>query len=646
MKLFEPGTIGRLATKNRIVMAPMGLGGLGEPDGRMSQRGIEYLVARAKGGVGLIITNSHRVTRAIEQEPITPLGRHLMIDSIIYVSHLSELADSLHDYGARLAVELTAGVGRAASAKQLETCGAVAPSALPCFYDPKITARALTIEEIERLVKSFGSAAGLLKTAGVDAIELHGHEGYLFDQFMTPLWNQRTDKYGGDFEGRLRFSLEVIEAIKRAAGVDFPVIYRFGLTHYFPGGREITEGLEIARRLEAAGVDALDIDAGCYETWYWAHPPTTQPEGCMVDLSARVKEVVSIPVIAVGKLGNPLLAERVLEEGKADFIMLGRPLLADPEWANKVKQKRDEDIIPCIGDQECLKRIFERKYLSCTVNPMTGKEKDFAIMPADVKKRVLIIGGGPAGMKAAQVTALRGHQVTLWEKESALGGNLIPASKPPFKIEYRRLLDHLALQIKNLGVAIELEKEATPQRVREKSPDVLFIATGGIPIIPNIPGIKNRNVVTAIDLLMGKRETGESVVILGGGLVGSETALYLTQEGKKVTIVEMLDSIAANMYSPNRGHLLKLLAEAGLSVYTNATATEITDGGIIIRSPEGKEISLKADTIVIAVGLKSRQGNWELLKETIPEVYFIGDYANPRVLRDAIWEGFRIARLV
>ena len=646
MKLFEPGRIGRLSVKNRIVMAPMGIGGLGEPDGRMSPRAVEYLVDRAKGGTGLIVTNSHRVSREIEQEPIAPLGRHLMMDSIIYVSHLSELADAVHDYGAKLAVLLSAGVGRVASAKQLETCGAVAPSPLPCFYDPKVTARALTREEVERLVEAFGIAAGLLKTAGVDAVDLHGHEGYLFDQFMTPLWNQRTDKYGGDFEGRLRFTLEVIRAIKRAAGADFPVIYRYGLTHYLPGGRGIEEGLEIARRLEAAGVDALDVDAGCYETWYWAHPPTTQPEGCMVDLAAKLKEAVKIPVIAVGKLGNPVLAESVLAEGKADFIMLGRPLLADPEWPNKVRERREEDIRPCIGDQECLKRIFERKYLSCSVNPVTGKEREFSLVPAEVKKKVLVVGGGPAGMEAARVAALRGHQVTLWEKEKALGGSLIPGSVPDFKGEYKRLLDYLATQIRKLGVTLELGKEATPERIKAMRPDVVFIATGGTPILPNIPGIQNRNVVTAVDLLLGKGEAGESVVILGGGLVGSETALHLARKGKKVTLVEMLDRIASTMFSANRAHLLHLLEESGVKSYTHTAATEITAEGMIVRGRDGKEILLKADTIVIAAGFESRQGHWESLRDTVPEVYPIGDYAKPQVVQNAIWEGFRIARLV
>ncbi len=377
MKLFESGRIGRLSLKNRIVMAPVAAVGLVEPDGRLSQRGIDYYVARAKGGTGLIITGVAYVDREMGYPHYS-----YVVDSDRCVARLSELAEAAHDYQAKVALQLTAGFGRVALPMQLRRGGAVAPSALPCFWNPSITTRELTIEEIERLVQAFGFAAEIVSTAGIDAIELHGHEGYLFDQFQTALWNKRTDRYGGDLEGRLRFVLEVIEAIRRGAGVDFPIIYRFGLTHYLEGGREVEEGLEIARRLEAAGVDALEVDAGCYETHYWPHPTPYQPPGCMVDLAEMVKKVVNVPVIAVGKLGYPELAERVLQEGKDYFIRLGRALLADPEWSNKVREGRLEDICPCIGDGEgCTGRLLAGKYISCAVNPAMGMERDFAIKP-------------------------------------------------------------------------------------------------------------------------------------------------------------------------------------------------------------------------------------------------------------------------
>ena len=643
MKLFEPGKIGKLSIKNRILMCPMGVGGLEEPQGGLSQRGIDYYVARAKGGTGLIITGLTRVSREIEP----PLEDKLIIDSKTSVTWLNELAEAVHDYGAKVAIQLTAGLGRVATLDLLKIAGAVAPSALPTFEDPTIMTRELSTEEIERLVHAFEFSAEILRLAGIDAVELHGHEGYLFDQFMTALWNKRTDKYGGDLEGRLRFPVEVIEAIKRGAGADFPVIFRFGLKHYIDGGREIEEGLEIARRLEAAGADAFEVDAGCYETWYWAHPPTTLPPGCMVDMAQMAKRVVKVPVIAVGKLGYPELAERVLQEGKADFICLGRALLADPEWPNKVKKGRLEDIRPCIGCHEgCLKRVFDVKYLSCAVNPATGMEREFTIKPAEKKKSVLVVGGGASGMEAARVTALGGHKVTLWEKGDALGGNLIPASIPDFKQDYRRLINFLSTQIKKLDVTIELAKEATTELILEMKPDVVFIATGSTSIVPEIPGVGKKMVVTAVDLLLGKQEAGKSVVVVGGGLIGCETALYLAQKGKKLTIIETLNGVMLNMYSANRMHLLKLLADADVNILTETKCLEIRDNGITIADKYGKRSTLEADTVVLAVGLKSTEGLLEALKDKIPEVYAIGDCVEPRKVINAIWEGFRTARLV
>jgi len=647
MKLFEPGKIGKLSLKNRIVMAAMGCGGLAQPDGRLSPRGIDHFAARAKGGTGLIITGFLRVTRELEQMPDKAFIRNLVVDDAMYLTWLNELADAVHDYGAKIAVQLTAGQGRVTFPDYVRKEGiAVAPSTLPSFWNPNVMARELTLEEIERLVQAFESAAEIVSQAGIDAIELHGHEGYLFDQFKTALWNKRTDKYGGDLEGRLRFSMEVIEAIKRGAGADFPIIYRFGLTHYLAGGREIEEGLEIARRLEAAGIAALDVDAGCYETWYWAHPPTTQPPGCMVDMAEMAKKVVNIPVMAVGKVGYPELAERVLQEGKADFIALGRPLLADPEWPKKVKEGRLEDIRPCLGDHECVERIMHRKYLSCTVNPQAGMEKEFAIRPAQKKISVLVVGGGPGGMEAARVTALRGHKVTLWEKGDALGGNLIPASTPDFKQDYRMLIDYLSTQIRKLGVNIELGKQATPEAILKMNPEVVFIATGGTPLIPDIPGIEKSKVVTAVDLLLGRKEAGETVVMLGGGLVGCETALHLAQKGRKLTIVETLDDIARDMCTPNRMHLLQLLKDEKVDILTGSQALEIKDEGVVIADKSGKRSILSADTVVLALGLKSSDQLSETIRDKVPEVYAIGDCVEPRKVTNAIWEGFRTARLI
>ena len=642
MRLFEPGKIGRLSIKNRIVMAPMGIIGLAESDGRLSQRAIDYYVARARGGVGLIITGLAYVNRELELHVTEP-----MVESDLHISRLSELADAVHDYGAKVVVQLTAGFGRNEPPKQLKKGQPAASSALPCFWNPAITTRELTTEEVERLAQAFENSAEILSTAGIDAIELHGHEGYLLDQFKTALWNRRTDKYGGDLEGRISFSLEVIEAIKRGAGADFPIIYRFGLRHYVEGGREIEEGLEIARSLEAAGVNALHVDAGCYESWYWPHPPTYQPPGCMVDMAETAKKVVNIPVITVGKLGYPELAEEVLQEGKADFIALGRALLADPDWPKKVMEGRTDEIRPCIGDHEgCLDRIVLGKYISCTVNPAAGMEREFALKRAKKEKPVLVVGGGPGGMEAARVAALRGHRVILCEKNDALGGNLIPASVPDFKKDYRDLINYLSGQIKRLGVAIELGKEVTPELIQEMKPDILFIATGSSPLIPEIQGIENRNVITAIDALLGKKEVGESVVVIGGGIVGCEAALHLVQKGKKLTIVEILNDIALNMSLANRMHLIKLLADAHIEILTETNVSIIMDESIFVTDKYNKGIEIESDTIILAVGLEPNNGLERAIKGKVPEIYAIGDCVKPRKVINAIWEGFRFARLI
>jgi len=507
--------------------------------------------------------------------------------------------------------------------------------------------RELTIEEIERLVQAFGIAAEIARNAGIDAVELHAHAGHLLDQFQTALWNKRKDKYGGNLEGRLRFAMEIIGAIKKAAGNDFPVIYRFGLTHYYEGGRDVEEGLEITRRLEAAGIDAFHIDAGCHEVRYWGTPPTTQVPGCSVHLAQEVKKVVKVPVISVGKLGYAELAEEVLQEEKADFIALGRALLADPEWPNKVREKRLEDIRPCIGCYEgCLERVNEKKYISCAVNPTTGMEREFALKPAEKRKSVLVVGGGPAGMEAARIAALRGHRVALWEKSGTLGGSLTPASVPSFKQDYKSFIKYLSHQMKDLGIAIEFGKEATLELIQQMKPEVLFMATGATPIIPQIPGVERSNVVTAVQILLGDKKVGNSGVLIRGGLVGCETALYLAQQGKKITIVEILAKIANDMFISNKMHLLKLLKDAETKILTETQVLEIAENGVWVVNKPGNRSLIQADTVVLATGLEAEKGGWETLKKDIPEVYFLGDCVQPRKILSAIWEGFRKARLI
>lgn len=627
-------------------MAPMGIGALAEPDGRLSQRAVDYYTVRAKGGVGLIVTGITCVDVDIEKKVENGLGMLARIDNPFHISRLSELVDAVHDHGAGLCVQLTAGMGRVAYGDLLRKGRVVAPSAVSCFWDPRVKATALETEEVEALVDAFGRAAVFLRIAGVDAVQLHGHEGYLLDQFQSKLWNHRTDKYGGSLEDRLRFPIEIINTLKARLGSDFPVIYRYGLTHYIKGGREIDEALEMARRFEAAGVDALEVDAGCYETWYWAHPPVYQPPGCMVNLAEQVKKVVGVPVIAVGKLNDPELAEQVLRDGGADFISLGRAFLADPEWPRKVKTGQWGDIRPCIGDHTgCLGRIFSGKTLSCTVNPAAGNEKALKLRQTPRPKSVLVVGGGPAGLETAIVASRRGHRVTLWEKEAKLGGNLIPAAVPEFKKDLRTFTRYLSRQVKASNVDVELCKEANAALIQEMSPDAVILATGADSISLDIPGIGEKNVLNGIEALLADQEWGKKVMVIGGGLVGCEVSVYLSQRGADVHLVEMRTHIAQGENTANRQQLLKLISDENIQVSTHTTVSRIVPTGVVMEKGATRNEE-KVDIIIAAVGFRARSALCESLKDIVPELYAVGDCVEPRGIIDAIWEGFRKASIL
>ncbi|MBN1612873.1 MAG: FAD-dependent oxidoreductase [Deltaproteobacteria bacterium] len=640
--LFEQGKIGGLEIKNRIVMAPMLIWGLVEPDGAISERGIDYYAERAKGGVGLITTGAAVTKPDLEYRRTRGMFR---ADNPDAVPRLKALVEAVHRFGAKLSIQLTPGAGRVIF--PMAAREPVGPSVLPNVWDANILTRELKVKEIEALVRSFETAAGIVKEAGIDAVEVHAHEGYLIDQFMTSLWNKRQDRYGGDLEGRLRFPLEIVRAVKDGAGADFPVIFRYAGSHLIEGGREIEESLEIARNLESAGVDALHVDAGCYDDWYWPHPPGYQPPGCMADMAAAVRRAVGIPVIAVGRLGYPDLAEGVLRDGKADFIALGRPLLADPDWPIKAKEGRLDDIVPCIGCHDgCLGRATVRgAHLSCAVNPACGNEREAAIGPAERPKSVCIIGGGVAGMEAAMVAALRGHRVHLYEKGGRLGGHLIEASAPAFKDDLRWLRDYYESQLRKLDVAVELGTEATAQKIRDKKADVVIVATGSTPIVPAIPGMDQDRVATAVDVLLGLKKAGERVVVVGGGLVGCETAVHLAQRGRRVTVVEMLGGILPDLFEANRQQLLKMLAESGVAVLTDAQLARVTDeGAVIVNKRRRYQAHIKADTVVLAVGLKPETRLARDLADAGIEIHSIGDCLEPGKIIDAIWSAHQTAR--
>jgi len=655
-KIFEPIKIGRVEIKNRIAMAPMGILGLINPDGSPGPRAIDYYLERARGGVGLIITSVFKVENEIDSMlPVFPLL------SFGALSPLTELAEAVHALGTKVFVQLTAGVGRVGTPRVLRG-QPVSASAIPNYWQPDVSCRELRTEEVEKFVASFGLAAQILAFAGIDGIELHGHEGYLLDQFTASIWNKRTDQYGGSLAGRLKFPVEVLREIKKRVGDDFPVTYRFGLKHYIKGlntaalpaekyteaGRDIEEGLQMARMLEEAGFDGLHVDAGCYDSWYWAHPPTYQEHGCMVEMAARVKKVVKVPVIAVGRLEIPELAEKVLEEGKADIVALGRGLLTDPFWVRKVAEGRPEKIRPCLGCHDgCLGRIFSGKPLSCTVNPAAGREKTYASQRAEEPKKVIVAGGGVAGLEAARTASLRGHRVILYEKAQVLGGCLVPGSVPPFKRDLQDLLRWYESELRDCRVGIKLGNAATSDIIENEKADVVIIATGGKAIIPSVPGIAQENVATASEVLLGKKPAGEKVAVVGGGLVGCETAIWLAQQGKRITLVEMLPELMIRNPVPhaNRMMVLDMLRFNRVEIMTGARLAEVTADGLLIETRSEKK-DVKGDTIVLAIGLEPDEELYRALLGKIPNLYLIGDAREARNIMGAIWDAYEVARAI
>jgi len=642
-RLFEPVKIGKLELKNRIVMPALNTK-FGTEFGAVSDRLIDFYVERAKGGVSLIVIENTCIDWPVGKAGTSPIRA----DEWKFLHGLHDLAEAVHPYGVKIATQLQHTGRQGSSLTSAEGQQLVAPSAIPCLPTGGEMPRELTIAEIEVLIGKFVLGATITKEAGFDAVEIQGGHGYLINQFMSPYSNKRNDEYGGDFEGRMKFALRIVEGVRVVVGPDFPIIFRFSADEFIEGGLTLEDNKLIAQRLESAGVDALSVVASIYESPPWftrIYPTMGMPAGCNVPLAQEIKKVVNIPVIVVGKLGNPVLAEQVLRDGKADLIAMGRPLLADPELPRKAAEGRLDDIRPCLCCNEaCAGSSSHMWRVSCVVNPAVGKEREYEVEPAKKPKRVLVVGGGPAGMEAARVAALRGHDVTLYEKERSLGGQLIPASVPQFKQPIKELVEYLKNQIGKLGVKIELGREATPALIKGLKPDVVILAMGASPLIPEIPGVNGGNVATASDILLGKKEAGDKVVVIGGGEVGSELAWFLAEQGKKVTIVEMLYGVAVTMNMFSRFYLVDKLAELGIEILTNTTAKEITDKGVVAVDINGNKQVIEADTVVIAVGFTSNNGLGEKLRGEIPEVYTIGDCVKLGKIWEAIHGGSRVAR--
>ena len=636
LRLFDKTQIGSMKLKNRIVMGPMGT--TGEADGSYCTEGIRYFEERAKGGTGLIITGANVVTTKYEPRPCTELS------NFHHVERLNMLIDRCHHYGAKVCVQISPGLGR-----QQFTDPFTPPfSASDCgaFWFPQLKCDPLPIEAIHDLVEKVGYSSLLAKMSGADAVELHAYGGYLLDQFHSKQWNSRTDEYGGDLKNRMKFTLECIAAIRKNVGPKFPILVKFTPVHRVEGGRELEEGLEMARILEAANVDALHVDVGCYEAWHKAISTVYEKEGHQMDVVEAVKKIVSVPVLGQGKMFDPEKAEKAIVEKKTDYIILGHQMLADPAWANKVKSGNTMDIVPCIGCNECLYGGFGGKHYYCAVNPLCYAEDIYQLPEkSNVKKSVLVIGGGPGGMSAAIAAAKRGFDVEIWEKSARLGGNLWAAGLPTFKHDVLRLITYMERQVLKLGVKIVLNKVATADNVLAGGYDKIILAAGSTACMPPIKGIETAS--SANDYLLGLKKPGKKVVVIGGGLVGCETAAYMKETAEQVTIVEMLpDILSISEHCLNNDQALRtIINERNIGIVGNAKVTEITPTGISY-TKDGKEVFLECDTVIIATGYLPNNQLEKALENKVEDLTVIGDAEAPRKILTAVHEGYHAIRVM
>ena len=716
--IFSPIRVNRMTIKNRVVMAPMGNLMMCEEYGRPSEKMIRYFVARAKGGVGLITSGLIPISDKIDPT-VTEIGGKVMMPRIsparTLMSGWRDLAQQCHGYGSRFFIQLTPGLGRVGPPTCLvqQTKFPVSASFNRNFYIPELPCLRLSDRKLTRIIKNAGQAAADAKACLIDGVYLHGHEGYLLEQMTNRAFNRRKLGKYADWQ---RFGLDMVKEIRRRVGPNYPIMYRIDLSlalnetygdrmdqvaslKKFKNGRSVAETLDYMENLVKAGVDLFDVDIGCYDNWWLPHPPAGMPAGCFLPVSRIVKEHfakkgirsnagVEVPVVAVGKLGYPDVCEQALRGGDCDMVMLGRPLLADPEWCNKAYEGRVEDICPCIGCQEgCVNEFVEGGHIQCAVNARTGFEDSLPERgPApEKKKKIAVVGGGPAGIVFAVQAAKRGHTVELLEKSDKLGGRVVPGSVPAVKFDFKNYLDWLNEQVRQAqqlpNFTLRLSTPVTTQWLAEQKFDTIVFAVGTRNACPPIPGLDKVKAVQAVDLLVNPGLLGDAkkVVVAGGGVVGCETAYWLRYEqGREVKVVEMLPNFMEGVCTANRGHLLHYMEKAGVELYNCAKVTSFEPGKVHISrnvskgapnpyntwqpllpenipnplapklGPETQEMALDADLVVLAMGGRPDDTAYfeALAANAAPEIYNIGDsFAGGRVL-EANRAAFRLAARV
>lgn len=654
ISINEPFNIGNVRIKNRYVMAPMAIGSYISPEGVFTPAGIDYFVRRAQGGFGLIYTGAMACDK--EVDPDVRFCANPNKDPGGFRSTSLELNRRANAYGTKVFLQMTMGLGR-------NYPGCAAPSAVPTYGMPDLMAPEITAAQIKRKIEIYAETCKLIEDCGYAGIDVHAmHWGYLLDEFANSLTNFRKDEYGGSLENRTRIMKELREAIAEKCGRDFPVTVRLGLRSYLKdvnhgdvtgeheAGRTLAESVEIAKLLESYGYDGLSVDTGVYESYYYACPPTYIERGYAIEMAAKVKEAVNVPVLLGGRMGSSEMDEKAVAEGKISGVVLGRPSLAYSDFPKKSMMNKKENIRPCLAcNQGCLYRLNEAFVdARCAVNPQAGQGLENQITKAVRQKKVIVIGGGVAGMEAARVTAMRGHEVYLYEKADKLGGNLIPAGAHNFKVEIRELNKWYQKQIKDLGVKIFLNEEMTAEKIKKLEPDAVIFSIGSAPVMPHVTGIDSKKAISCVDLLVNNYELGKHVVVVGAGLVGCEIAYEAILNNKQVTVVEGLPEILASgapVPHQSKSFLKEMLEAKKVPVLVNTFLAGINDDGVIVKKAGSEETEvIPADDVVIAIGFKPLPSFARELEGCGMEIYEVGDGKQVANIMNAVWDAFEVAK--
>ncbi len=637
-ELFTPFTLKTVTLQNRIVMP--GLASfLIEEDGSITDKTVEHYRRRASGGPAMVIVEACAVA---PEGIVSPHQARIYDDR--FVEGLSRIALSIKEEGAIPAVQIHHG-GRQTSPRVIGR-KPFAPSHLPC---PTIRGdvEPLSKDGILHIVRQFGDAATRSLEAGFELIEIHGAHGYLINQFLSAFSNVREDEYGGDTEKRSRFAREIVEEIRRRVGPDYPIAFKISAQEFVPGGLNVSESIKVLKGLVDCGIDAVQVSAGNDATPEWICQPMFMEKACLADSAAEIRRALNVPVMAVGRINGPEIANEIIAQGKADLVCIGRGLLADPKMPIKAREGRLEDIRTCIACNTCMESIFRKGRVECLVNPTLGREHEMTLTPTDTPKKVMVVGGGPGGLDVAWVAARRGHEVHLYERQESLGGQLLLGAVTSYKRELLSLIAYQKRQAEKYGVRFHLGVNVTPETVARVKPDVVVLATGSVPDYPPVPGIDSPIVRSISEVLLEPPPPpGPLSVVIGGGATGCELALHLSENGCPVAIVEKLMRIGPRIESVTRKMILDKLAFQGVSMMTGYEVSCIQENGVALRNRDSGETFIEAGLVVLVTGMRPENTLHQALDGLDIPFYRIGDCLEPRSAKAAIYEGAMIGRKI